>query len=118
MRHKPPHVTTMAPGHRRGLILAGALFLLALALWLAAASGGILLARLGSLILVAHVPLLPVASPVLQPVGWHTVLPATIRLGVALAVGCGVIFARAWGWLTFAVMGVAAVAMFVFWNQQ
>ncbi len=26
--------------------------------------------------------------------------------------------ARAWGWLTFVVMSIAAVAMFVFWNQQ
>ena len=26
--------------------------------------------------------------------------------------------ARAWGWLTFALMALAAVAMFVFWNQQ
>jgi NRAMP (natural resistance-associated macrophage protein)-like metal ion transporter len=26
--------------------------------------------------------------------------------------------ARAWGWLTFVVMSFAAVAMFVFWNQQ
>ena len=26
--------------------------------------------------------------------------------------------ARAWGWLTFALMTLAAIAMFVFWNQQ
>ena len=26
--------------------------------------------------------------------------------------------ARAWGWLTFAVMSLAAIAMFAFWNQQ
>ncbi len=26
--------------------------------------------------------------------------------------------ARAWGWLTFALMSLAAIAMFVFWNQQ
>ena len=26
--------------------------------------------------------------------------------------------ARFWGWFTFALMGAAAVGMFVFWNQQ
>jgi NRAMP (natural resistance-associated macrophage protein)-like metal ion transporter len=26
--------------------------------------------------------------------------------------------ARIWGWLTFALMGLAAIGMFVFWNQQ
>jgi len=28
------------------------------------------------------------------------------------------ILARVWGWLTFALMTLAAIAMFVFWNQQ
>jgi NRAMP (natural resistance-associated macrophage protein)-like metal ion transporter len=28
------------------------------------------------------------------------------------------VVARAWGWLTFALMTLAAIAMFVFWNQQ
>jgi Mn2+/Fe2+ NRAMP family transporter len=28
------------------------------------------------------------------------------------------LLARIWGWLTFALMGLAAIGMFVFWNQQ
>jgi len=28
------------------------------------------------------------------------------------------LLARIWGWLTFVLMGAAAVGMFVFWNQQ
>lgn len=28
------------------------------------------------------------------------------------------VLARCWGWFTFALMGAAAVAMFVFWNQS
>jgi Mn2+/Fe2+ NRAMP family transporter len=28
------------------------------------------------------------------------------------------LLARAWGWLTFALMTLAAIAMFVFWKQQ
>jgi hypothetical protein len=26
--------------------------------------------------------------------------------------------ARIWGWLTFALMTLAAIGMFVYWNQQ